>query len=116
MLARRRFCPALEKHDALSAVAKSGTRNIHCYIAHSDYGYGLSNGVAAWPCQIANSEVHVCQGFSFDIERRGTPYTGTDENSGISVTEQVVNHKIAAHRNARSNTDPQLQHTTLIPF
>ena len=64
--------------------------------------------------QIVETKEHVAEALTFNAEAPGLFGAGTDEDTGIAVTEQLVNHQDRSYSRVGADRDTHLFHACLI--
>src|SRR5699024_3044214 len=93
---------ALQRTDSFS---KCRAGNIHGGVSGADHDHMLAQVETVRVVQVIDPKVYMTKGLSFDVQRVGTPHSGSDKNRFIAVAEQVVNGDGSADGRVWTNFD-----------
>src|SRR5699024_4658102 len=93
---------ALQRTDSFS---KRRAGNIHGGVSGADHDHMLAQVETVRVVQVIDPKVYMTQGLPFDVQRVGTPHSGSDKNRFVAVAEQVVNGDGSADGRVWTNFD-----------
>ena len=97
------------------AVSQCGAGHVHGGVSHTDDGHAVAQLVPFGIGQIVETKEHIAEALAFNAEASGFFRAGTNEDTGVSVTKQLVNHQDGSYGGVGADRDTHLFHACLIP-